>query len=293
MVELENSAWFLATSHQSCRASSPCPKDHLDLLTSQTSTRFWQTFSARVYLENQSPNFAAGASPLLMDTAMQRPGMQQRERLRLDCKGSVRVGVATNFQNIWDVHWVSQWLWIQPQRRSTATVVEHSSVRDTPHHLVRSKIKQAKSEERHCHHLNTWGKENPTLLTIPEFFTFCLVHGMMIKGLTWRRLDWGVPEISQDVVWAIVVGGAAGANFQDGEASRGYFAWWSLHNFSITFFSASKSFCPTKKLPCFFVPPGGPGAIGSKWGYHQRERGAFGDSVGACSSMAWAGAQGK
>ena len=113
----------LATSHQSCRASSPCPKDHLDLLTSQTSTRFWQTFSARVYLENQSPNFAAGASPLLMDTAMQRPGMQQRERLRLDCKGSVRVGVATNFQNIWGVHWVSQWLWIQPQRRSTATVV--------------------------------------------------------------------------------------------------------------------------------------------------------------------------
>ena len=35
----------------------------------------------------------------------------------------------------------------------------------------------------------------------------------------------GVSEISQDVVRAIVVGGAAGANFQDGEASRSYLAW--------------------------------------------------------------------
>jgi len=51
--------------------------------TFKICVEFWQTFSARVYLENQSPNFGAGASPLLMDTAMQRPGMQQRERLTL------------------------------------------------------------------------------------------------------------------------------------------------------------------------------------------------------------------
>lgn len=46
--------------------------------------RFWQTFSARVYLQNQSPSFGAmgAGAPLLMD-GMRRDANQQRERLSL------------------------------------------------------------------------------------------------------------------------------------------------------------------------------------------------------------------
>lgn len=48
--------------------------------------RFWQTFTARVYLENQQHSFSSmGASPLLMDGNLARrpDANQQRERLSL------------------------------------------------------------------------------------------------------------------------------------------------------------------------------------------------------------------
>lgn len=52
--------------------------------TFKICVEFWQTFSARVYLQNQSPSFGAmgAGAPLLMD-GMRRDANQQRERLKL------------------------------------------------------------------------------------------------------------------------------------------------------------------------------------------------------------------